>query len=216
MYWRQFPKTPILECKSIELNENYVRKSNSELLEESLKIVNDNINDGGLNIHDLFGWVGVEEVYEDSNDNGNFADLQYRFYFDGEWTTWVSKMTQEISYSTPGEKEVKIMTRDERRKESEEITLNIIVKANTQPIAILTSSLSDIIEGEFVTFDDSFEHLEGSEPLTGGRVIIFSFPSEARAREWFADPEYQEIAKFRREGAPTMSLSLVKGLPPRN
>ena len=70
--------------------------------------------------------------------------------------------------------------------------------------------------GEFVTFDDSFEHLEGSEPLTGGRVIIFSFPSEARAREWFADPEYQELAKFRREGAPAMSLSLVKGLSPRN
>ena len=98
---------------------------------------------------------GNPDENEDSNDNGNFADLQYRFYFDGEWTTWVSKMTQEISYSTPGEKEVKIMTRDERRKESEEITLNIIVKANTQPIAILTSSLSDIIEGEFVTFDVS-------------------------------------------------------------
>ena len=30
--------------------------------------------------------------------------------------------------------------------------------------------------GEFLTFDDSFRHLEGPEPLSGGRVIIFSFP----------------------------------------
>ena len=30
--------------------------------------------------------------------------------------------------------------------------------------------------GEFITYDDSFEHMEGSEPLTGGRMIIFSFP----------------------------------------
>ena len=29
--------------------------------------------------------------------------------------------------------------------------------------------------GEFLTFDDSFRHLEGPEPLSGGRVIIFSF-----------------------------------------
>ena len=28
--------------------------------------------------------------------------------------------------------------------------------------------------GEFITYDDSFEHMEGSEPLTGGRMIIFS------------------------------------------
>ena len=32
--------------------------------------------------------------------------------------------------------------------------------------------------GEFITYDDSFEHIEGSEPLTGGRMIIFSFPSD--------------------------------------
>lgn len=33
---------------------------------------NDNMNNGGLNIHDLFGWVGQEEAYEDSNDNGMY------------------------------------------------------------------------------------------------------------------------------------------------
>ena len=30
--------------------------------------------------------------------------------------------------------------------------------------------------GEFITFDDSHEHIEGDSPLSG-RVIIFSFPS---------------------------------------
>ena len=65
--------------------------------------------------------------------------MQYRFYFDGGWTTWVNKMTQEVSYSTAGEKEILVMTRDERRKESEEITININVKANSQPIAIKTA-----------------------------------------------------------------------------
>ena len=70
--------------------------------------------------------------------------------------------------------------------------------------------------GEFITYDDSFEHMEGSEPLTGGRMIIFSFPSESAAKAWYNDPEYQELAKFRRDGAPLKSLSMVKGLPPRN
>jgi len=98
---------------------------------------------------------GNPDEDEDSTSNGNFADLQYRFYFDGGWTTWLNKMTQEVSYSTAGEKEIVVMTRDERRKESEEVTININVKANSQPIAILKSNLSDIVEGEFVTFDVS-------------------------------------------------------------
>ena len=91
----------------------------------------------------------------DGDDNGNFADLQYRFYFDGGWTSWLNKFTQDVSFSTPGEKEVIIMSRDERRKESDEITINIIVKSNTQPIAILNSNISEVAEGGFVTFDVS-------------------------------------------------------------
>ena len=58
--------------------------------------------------------------------------------------------------------------------------------------------------------------MEGPEPLSGGRMIIFSFPSEAAAEAWYNDPEYQELAKFRREGAPLRSLSMVKGQPPRS
>ena len=52
--------------------------------------------------------------------------------------------------------------------------------------------------------------------LTTLTVIIFSFPSEAAADGWYNDPEYQELSKFRKEGAPLRSLSLIKGLPPRS
>jgi len=98
---------------------------------------------------------GNPDQDEDSSDNGNFADLQYRFYFNGDWTSWLSKFTQDISYSTPGEKEIKVMSRDERRKESDEITFSVTVKPNTQPIAILDSNISEVAEGGFVTFDVS-------------------------------------------------------------
>lgn len=69
--------------------------------------------------------------------------------------------------------------------------------------------------GEFITYDDSIDHLEGSTPLKG-RVVFFSFPSEAAARKWYSDPEYQELSKYRRKGAPLVSLTMVKGLPSRN
>ena len=68
--------------------------------------------------------------------------------------------------------------------------------------------------GEFITFDDSHEHMEGDSPLSG-RVIIFSFPSDEIAMNWYNDPEYQELSQYRRKGAPLVSLTKVKGLPAR-
>lgn len=68
--------------------------------------------------------------------------------------------------------------------------------------------------GEFVTFDDSHQHLEGESPLEG-RVIIFKFPSEKVARQWYEDEEYQTLSEFRRAGTVLKSLTLVHGLPPR-
>jgi uncharacterized protein (DUF1330 family) len=70
-------------------------------------------------------------------------------------------------------------------------------------------------DGEFITYDDSFESLEGSSPLSGGRVIIFSFPSEEKAKQWWNDAEYQELSEFRKQATDTVSLSMIKGLPPR-
>ena len=69
--------------------------------------------------------------------------------------------------------------------------------------------------GEFLTFDDSFRHLEGPEPLSGGRVIIFSFPSEAAADGWYNDPEYQSLSENRRAAVTTTAITKIHGLPPR-
>ena len=68
--------------------------------------------------------------------------------------------------------------------------------------------------GEFVTFNDNHETLEGTDP-TEGRVIIFKFPSEQAAKDWYNDAEYQALSEFRRAGTTLKSLTLVHGLPPR-
>jgi uncharacterized protein (DUF1330 family) len=68
--------------------------------------------------------------------------------------------------------------------------------------------------GEFVTFDDRPDTLEGSAPLEG-RVVIFKFPSEARARLWYADPDYQALSSHRRAGTKLTFLTMVRGSPPR-
>ena len=69
--------------------------------------------------------------------------------------------------------------------------------------------------GEFVTYDDQPETLEGSEP-TEGRLIIFKFPSEQAAKDWYNDGDYQALSEFRRAGTTLKNLTLVHGLPPRN
>ena len=68
--------------------------------------------------------------------------------------------------------------------------------------------------GEFVTFDDDHETLEGTT-VTEGRVIIFKFPSEEVAKQWYNDEEYQALSEFRRAGTTLKSLTMVHGLPAR-
>ena len=46
-------------------------------------------------------------------------------------------------------------------------------------------------------------------------MIIFRFPSEAQARAWYADPEYQALCEYRRAGTQLEFLTIVRGLPPR-
>ena len=69
-------------------------------------------------------------------------------------------------------------------------------------------------QGEFVTFDDNPSTFEGDSPREG-RMIIFKFPSEEKAREWWADDEYQALSEHRRAGTTLEFLTLVRGLPPR-
>ena len=68
--------------------------------------------------------------------------------------------------------------------------------------------------GSFITFDDSPECLEGEQPTQFDRVIIFSFPSEKDANNWWNDDGYQELSKHRR-AATEITLQKVKGMAPR-
>jgi len=67
--------------------------------------------------------------------------------------------------------------------------------------------------GSFVTLDDRAVTLEGSSP--GGRIVMFSFPSETAARGWYDDPDYQRLSQHRRAGTEGNFLTIVHGLPPR-
>jgi uncharacterized protein (DUF1330 family) len=68
--------------------------------------------------------------------------------------------------------------------------------------------------GEFVTFDDKPITLEG-ETAREGRMIIFKFPSEQAAKDWYADPDYQALSEHRRAGTKLDFLTLVHGMPSR-
>lgn len=67
--------------------------------------------------------------------------------------------------------------------------------------------------GEFITFDDNSRTLEGANPLEG-RVVLFKFPSEQAALDWYKDPEYQALSEYRRAGTELNFLTLVHGIPP--
>ena len=69
--------------------------------------------------------------------------------------------------------------------------------------------------GEFITFDDAPFTMEGFSPRTG-RMILLKFPSEAQARAWYADPEYQALSEHRRAGTRLEFLTMLRGLPPRD
>ena len=70
-------------------------------------------------------------------------------------------------------------------------------------------------DGEFFTYDDNSDTLEGESPRPG-RIVIFKFPSEEKARAWWADPDYQALSEHRRAGTSMEFLTLVHGLPARS
>ena len=68
--------------------------------------------------------------------------------------------------------------------------------------------------GQFLTFDDSTHTFEGSDPREG-RMVMFQFPNEQAAREWYDDPDYQALSEHRRAGTELKFLTMVHGLPAR-
>jgi len=104
---------------------------------------------------------------EPDNDDGE-ADLTYRYYDEDGWTSWIPYYMRDISFSSPGNKEILVIAKDERGKESDEYSIMIEVKANTPPTSILLANISspiEIVEGSFVTFNvsQSFDPDEKAE-----------------------------------------------------
>ena len=69
--------------------------------------------------------------------------------------------------------------------------------------------------GEFFTFDDSTIHFEGNQPVEG-RMVLFKFPSEQDAKNWYADSDYQALSDHRRGGTKLKFLTMLHGLPARS
>lgn len=119
--------------------------------------------------------IDVGNSYDNETTNGELeraddvVDLAYKYSCDACPFGWKDdKYTLDVSFSTPGFKEIKIVAKDERGKESEEFTLIVEVKANTLPTAILNTNVSSPIvinQGEFITFDvsQSFDPDEKSD-----------------------------------------------------
>ena len=68
--------------------------------------------------------------------------------------------------------------------------------------------------GTFHTLDDASHTFEGAEPIEG-RLVMFQFPNEQAARDWYNDPEYQAISEHRRAGTKMRFLTMVHSMPPR-
>jgi uncharacterized protein (DUF1330 family) len=69
-------------------------------------------------------------------------------------------------------------------------------------------------QGKFITYDDDIVTFEGELPRSG-RMVIFTFPSEQAAKDWYNDPDYQDLSEHRRAGTRLEFLTMVHGLPPR-
>ena len=69
-------------------------------------------------------------------------------------------------------------------------------------------------EGTFFTYDDNTVTFEGNSPAEG-RMVMFTFPSEAQAVAWYNDPDYQTLSEHRRAGTELKFLTMVHGLPSR-
>lgn len=69
--------------------------------------------------------------------------------------------------------------------------------------------------GTFYTYDDNTVTFEGVSPRSG-RMVIFGFPSEQAATDWYNDPDYQALSEHRRAGTSLEFITMVHGLPPRS
>ncbi len=64
--------------------------------------------------------------------------------------------------------------------------------------------------GRFAVRGGRYETLEGSwQPK---RIVVLEFPDYARAKAWYASPDYQAIVPLRERNARTSFLTVVEGM----
>ena len=114
------------------------------------------------------------------------------------------------SSSTTENELIAIAKATKNRSEQE---LDLVYTVDKDPLGIFIPFLKKH-NGSFITFDDSPECLEGNKPMQFDRVIIFSFPSEQDADNWWTDDGYQELSKHRR-ASTDVTIQKVKGMLPR-
>ncbi len=97
----------------------------------------------------------------DSDDG--YTNLSYRYYAEG-WTSWRYDWYEDVVFANPGEKEILVQVRDERNKESQVLTLTVMVKgSNDNPVAVIDSiTPSSAWIGEAVTFLGSGSDTDGT------------------------------------------------------
>ena len=68
--------------------------------------------------------------------------------------------------------------------------------------------------GTMLSVEDAPHTFEGGAPREG-RMVLAKFPSEAAAKAWYDDPDYQALSEHRRPSTRLEFLSMLRGLPPR-
>jgi len=65
--------------------------------------------------------------------------------------------------------------------------------------------------GRYIVRGGNAECVEGSRD-PDRRLVVVEFPDMARAREWYASPEYAEALRVRNAGALERTLLFVEGV----
>lgn len=70
------------------------------------------------------------------------------------------------------------------------------------------NEIFDQYKGQVIAVDDDATTLEGE--WTYKRTVIIKFPTEDDLQAWYRSPEYQELARYRRE-ASEANIIMVHG-----
>ena len=86
--------------------------------------------------------------------------------------------------------------------------INIYDPARYQQYLAGFDEVFEMYDGQVLTVEDNPRVLEGEWPAD--RTVLIRFPDERALRSWYDSPEYQHLARHRRE-ASVASVAIVTG-----